>query len=301
VPREVARLPTAPGVYRFRDARDRVLYIGRATNLRSRVRSYWGDLRGRPHLRRMLPRVRRVEALACASVHEAAWLERNLLERALPYWNRSRGGAEVPVYVVLDSAPATPALAVVHDPRERAGAECFGPYLGGARVRTAVGGLLRVLPLSYTGDRLDGAGRDLARLRGVGPADRVRIARTLTAVLRRDRAALEHVRAALADRREGAVAELAFERAGEIQAELAAVQWLVAEQRVTFAEPIDADVYGWADGHLLHCRIRTGRMDQWWQRACSAEEAAPRLATTDTRWRTFADRNAELAALLRRP
>ncbi|GID27895.1 hypothetical protein Abr02nite_28780 [Paractinoplanes brasiliensis] len=40
-----ARLPAAPGVYRFRDPGGRVLYVGRATNLRSRVGSYWGDLR----------------------------------------------------------------------------------------------------------------------------------------------------------------------------------------------------------------------------------------------------------------
>jgi excinuclease UvrABC nuclease subunit len=43
----VARLPSEPGVYRFRDAGGRVLYVGRATALRSRVGSYWSDLRGR--------------------------------------------------------------------------------------------------------------------------------------------------------------------------------------------------------------------------------------------------------------
>jgi len=40
-------LPLAPGVYRFRDASGRVLYLGRATSLRRRVASYWGDLSAR--------------------------------------------------------------------------------------------------------------------------------------------------------------------------------------------------------------------------------------------------------------
>jgi excinuclease UvrABC nuclease subunit len=83
-PLEVRRLPSEPGVYRFRDAGGRVLYVGRATVLRSRVGSYWSDLRGRRHLTRMVAQVVRIEAVACGSVHEAAWLERNLLETAMP-------------------------------------------------------------------------------------------------------------------------------------------------------------------------------------------------------------------------
>jgi len=55
-PRELAaRLPLAPGVYRFRDGAGRVLYLGRATSLRRRVASYWGDLGDRRHLARMMP------------------------------------------------------------------------------------------------------------------------------------------------------------------------------------------------------------------------------------------------------
>ena len=81
---QAALLPPAPGVYRFRDAAGRVLYLGRATSLRSRVASYWGDLGGRAHLGRMMAMVARVEAVACDSVHEAAWLERNLLQARKP-------------------------------------------------------------------------------------------------------------------------------------------------------------------------------------------------------------------------
>ena len=93
---QARRLPTEPGVYRFRDELGRVMYSGRATSLRSRVGSYFGDIRDRPHLIRMVARISRVEALVCASLHEACWLERNLHTRSLPRWNRAAAGQEVP-------------------------------------------------------------------------------------------------------------------------------------------------------------------------------------------------------------
>lgn len=86
---QAGRLPASPGVYRFSDSCRRVLYLGRAVSLRRRVLSYGGDLRGRGHLAEMVRRIAQVEAVVCDSAHEAAWLERNLLIRNLPAWNRS--------------------------------------------------------------------------------------------------------------------------------------------------------------------------------------------------------------------
>ena len=87
---KIPHLPESPGVYLWKDADGRVLYVGRAVCLRRRVASYWGDLGDRPHLAAMVARIAGVEAVPCASAHEAAWLERNLLERRTPPWNRSR-------------------------------------------------------------------------------------------------------------------------------------------------------------------------------------------------------------------
>jgi excinuclease UvrABC nuclease subunit len=108
------------------------------------VGSSWGDLGDRRHLASMVTRIDRVEAVACDSEHEAAWLERNLLEHRLPPWNRT-GGPEVPVYIRLDPGPAAPGLRVVHEHERSAGGRHFGPYLGGARVRLAASGLHREL------------------------------------------------------------------------------------------------------------------------------------------------------------
>ncbi len=150
-PDAVAALPVAPGVYRFRDAGGRVLYVGRAGELRRRVSSYWGDLRDRRHLWRMAPRVARIEALVCDSAHEAAWAERNLLERSMPPWNRIVGGREVPVSIRLDASPSAPHLGLTSAHRSAPGVRCFGPYLGARKVQLAVSGLERLYPLGHAG------------------------------------------------------------------------------------------------------------------------------------------------------
>jgi excinuclease ABC subunit C len=107
--------------------------VGRATTLRSRVGSYWSDLRGRRHLTRMVAQVARIEAVACGSVHEAAWLERNLLETAMPRWNRTPGGQENRVYIRLSRQPSARALTVVYERPAAPRVQYFGPYLGGVR------------------------------------------------------------------------------------------------------------------------------------------------------------------------
>lgn len=294
--RLAAGLPSAPGVYRFRDARGRVLYLGRATELRARVGSYGGDLRDRRHLRRMVPQVTRVEAVACDSVHEAAWLERNLLEESLPRWNRTAGGEEVPAYLRLDARPATAGLRLTHDAGPPvAGVRIFGPYLGGTRARLAVSALHRAHPLAATAAGLTGAERDLAARRGVSAADRDELAEAIAAVLRRDPVAVAAARQELERVRDRAAAALAFELAGRVQEELRALGWVTAAQQVTTLDPADLAVRGWADGWLVSFGVRAGRVRSWSQRRSARPPPEPPAA-----WAAFARRNAELAATLAR-
>ncbi|HWM98450.1 MAG TPA: hypothetical protein VNO54_15505 [Streptosporangiaceae bacterium] len=283
-------------MYRFRDRAGRVLYIGRAVSLRRRVLSYWGELGDRAHLGPMVARIARVEAVTCDSAHEAAWLERNLLEHRRPPWNRTPGGQEAEVWIRLSASPRSPGLTVVRQP----GPGDFGPYLGGQKVRDAVSGLGRVLPLGYAADGQAGTERDMARLRGASPAARAGLVRAIAAVLDRDRAAVAALRAELTARRDAAAAALAFEFAGRLQVELEALDWVTGEQKVTGAQD-DADVCGWADGVLIWFEIRDGRMRVWRQRPCGAAAARRHLTGTPPGWARFARRNAELAARLRPP
>jgi excinuclease ABC subunit C len=294
----VGRLPGSPGVYRFRDESGRILYIGRATNLRHRVDSYWGKLSDRRHLTRMVPRIAVVEAVACDSVHEAAWLERNLLERRKPYWNRARGGQEVPVYIRLDQQVRSAGLRMVHEHELLSPARHFGPYLGGVKVRMAISALHRVLPVAYAADNLTGSERDMARARGIAPADRDALVRTAVAVLDRHPDALIALVAELARRRDAAAAELSFELAARMQQEIEAVEWVAAEQKASTLEPHHTDVHGFAGGILVRFEVRAGRLGGWTQRACTEAAARDAVAATPPAWQPFAQRNAELAALL---
>jgi excinuclease ABC subunit C len=283
----VRRLPQEPGVYRFRDEGGRVLYVGRATQLRARVGSYWSHLGDRPHLRRMVARIARVEALVCASVHEAAWLERNLLEARMPRWNRTPGGQEVPVYLVLDAGPARPGLRLVHEP---APGLVFGPYLGGSKARLAVAALHRVFPLPYARSGLTGAERDMARRLGVTAGDRADLAGGIQAVLARETCADERLIAL----RDEAAAQTRYESAGRIQAELEGLQWVTGEQRATTHGGGDLDFAASAPGVRLRFEVRDGRLCGWdVRRTENAREADPPPG-----WTAFAQRNAALAAEL---
>lgn len=299
-----AALPIGPGVYRFVDARNRTLYIGRAASLRNRVRSYWRDLGDRPRLAAMVRQIDSIQAVSCDSDHEAAWLERNLLQRQLPRWNRTPGGQEVEVFIRLDGSAASAGITVVHSHGSRVAAtgsarvSYFGPYLGAARARLAVAGLHRIFPLGYAADTAAGAVKDMARQQGVASADRDALAAAIGAVLDREPAAVAGLQARLTSRRDAAAAVEAFELAGRMQSELDAIDWITRPQRVACCHHADADLAGWADGVLVRFEIRDGRMCGWWQQRCDSAAAAPLLAGTPPQWRGFTCRNAELAARL---
>jgi excinuclease ABC subunit C len=295
-PDAVAALPAAPGVYRFRDDNGRVLYVGRAGELRRRVSSYWGDLRDRRHLRRMMLRVARIEALVCDSAHEAAWAERNLLERSLPRWNRIVGGLEVPVSIGLDASPEAPRLGLTSPHRPAPGARCFGPYLGAGKVRLAVSGLERLYPLSHAGPTRTAGERELARLRGGQDTPVAQLASAVASVLDREPTAVAHALAALTARRDAAAGAQAYEAAARLQEEIEAVEWVVAPQRVTApGEEGDEDVTAWGDDVLVRLRIRNGRLRAWEQETCTRPVSGTRAPDG---WVPFLRRNAELAARL---
>jgi excinuclease ABC subunit C len=262
----------------------------------------------------MVAQVARVEAVACASVHEAAWLERNLLQASMPRWNRTPGGQENQVYIRLSRPRAGRAtragrvLAVVYAASPAPDVQYFGPYLGGVRTRQAVSALCRIRPGAGAGLAARGAHQDLilARARGhdpaaagAGQAARPGDLDDLAAILARDLAAVARAQAELTAIRDRAAHHLAFEFAAKVQAEAEALDWVTGPQRVTSMDPGDLDVYGWAGGTLVHFGVRAGRLSHWSQRVCPDQAAAqPRLAATPPGWAEFAVRNAELAAQL---
>lgn len=132
-------LPRTPGVYLFRDRHGRVLYVGKATNVRTRVRSYFGndDRRKVPQL---LRETESIDAVACAHPLEAAVREIRLIHAHEPRFNRQGKAWRAYAYLKLTLGERFPRLAVVREVRDD-GAEYLGPFRtsGGAhRVREAI-------------------------------------------------------------------------------------------------------------------------------------------------------------------
>lgn len=132
---KLATLPEGPGVYLFKDKLGRVLYVGKAVNLKSRVRSYFhGEDSTRPWLKNMIQQIADVEVIATCSEKEALILECNLIKLYRPPFNiRFKDDKAYPFLKVSINEPF-PALIVTRQPKDD-GDRYFGPYPDGKALR----------------------------------------------------------------------------------------------------------------------------------------------------------------------
>jgi DNA polymerase III subunit epsilon len=105
-------VPTGPGVYLFRDATERVLYVGKATDLRARVRSYFTGRALRSQVERAVEAAARVETRPLGSEFEAALLELELIDRMRPPANTRGADPDRACYLVLTLSEAVPRLRI---------------------------------------------------------------------------------------------------------------------------------------------------------------------------------------------
>jgi DNA polymerase III subunit epsilon len=140
-------LPHAAGVYRFLGRDDRVLYVGKARDLRARVKSYfYGD--GRKKVEGLLGEVRRVEGEETPGGElEALVLEARLIRQHEPRYNRRGKTWRRFAYLKLDPSEAYPRWKVVHRANAPDGCAYLGPFSGAAAARLAKEGLEEVVPL----------------------------------------------------------------------------------------------------------------------------------------------------------
>jgi DNA polymerase-3 subunit epsilon len=129
------RLPRSPGVYLFRDGQGRPIYVGRATDLRRRVRSFFsGD--DRRTMGRVLLAAHAIDHIACSSSLEAGAVEARLLAGLRPRWNRHGTGWPGYRYIGLTRG-RSPRLAVVRTP-PRDGGQALGPVSSTRTARALV-------------------------------------------------------------------------------------------------------------------------------------------------------------------
>jgi excinuclease ABC subunit C len=142
---QLKRVPAAPGVYLFRDARGDVLYVGKAKSLRPRVRSYFqaGSTDNRQGIRTMANRVETVETIMTSGEVEALHLEQNLVKRHRPPFNvRLRDDKSFP-YIAVTVEDDYPRVMFTRE-RHRRGVWYFGPFANAKKVRETLDVLNRV-------------------------------------------------------------------------------------------------------------------------------------------------------------
>jgi excinuclease ABC subunit C len=139
-------IPEDPGVYKFRDSDRRVIYVGKAKSLRSRLNSYFADLAGlHPRTRQMVTTAAAVEWTVVSTEVEALQLEYNWIKEFDPRFNvRYRDDKSYPVLAVT-LHEQFPRLHVYRGPR-RKGVRYFGPYAHAWAIRETLDLLLRVFP-----------------------------------------------------------------------------------------------------------------------------------------------------------
>ena len=142
---EVAALPSLPGVYRYFDADDQVLYVGKARNLKKRVSSYFQKDHGGTRIGHMVGKIARMETTVVRSEAEALLLENNLIKKLQPRYN-----------VLLRDDKTYPWLCIKNEPFSRVfstrrlikdGSEYFGPYTNMKTVMTLLGLVRTLYPL----------------------------------------------------------------------------------------------------------------------------------------------------------
>ncbi len=140
-------IPESPGVYRFRDERGRVVYVGKAKSLRSRLNSYFSDFVGlHPRTQSMLLAAARVDWTVVGTEVEALQLEYSWIKEFDPRFNvRYRDDKSYPYLAVLMDEEF-PRVQVMRGAKRR-GVRYFGPYSHAWAIRDTVDTLLRVFPV----------------------------------------------------------------------------------------------------------------------------------------------------------
>jgi DNA polymerase-3 subunit epsilon len=262
------RLPRSPGVYLFRDGAGRVLYVGKATNLRARVRQYFST-EERRKIGALLRETERIDHKRCASELEAAVLENRLIHHLEPRYNRQGTRWRKSAYLKLTLTERYPRLSVVRQVRSD-GALYLGPLPSTRVASTVAEAIHTVVPLRRCSGR-PGArsqlGQCLAAQLGVslcpcaGDVDPVAYrAAVETAV-----AGLTTTPSLLVDplwaRMERLAAEERYEEAAETRDRLAALLDALARQR-RFDQLRSAQrlVVADADGRGEAVELRRGRL-----------------------------------------
>lgn len=119
-------LPGNPGIYQFKDKNRKIIYVGKAKNLRNRVRSYFASKPAGPRLTKMISLIRDVEIINTDSEVESLILEMNLIKQLKPRYNVNLKDDKSFPYIVITNEPYPRVFPTRK--RKNDGSKFFGPY-----------------------------------------------------------------------------------------------------------------------------------------------------------------------------
>ena len=254
-------IPVEPGVYRFRDPHGRVIYVGKAKSLRSRLNSYFADLSGlAPRTRQMVTTAGSVEWTVVGTEVEALQLEYNWIKEFDPRFNiRYRDDKSYPVLAVTLNEEY-PRLFVYRGPR-RKGVRYFGPYSHAWAIRETLDLLTRVFPARTCSAGVFKRHNQIGRPCLLGYIDKCAapcVGRVSAEEHRRivldfcdflagktDRLARD-----MEQQMNAAAQDLDFERAARLRDDIGALKRALEKQTVVFGDGTDADLVAFADDEL---------------------------------------------------
>lgn len=266
-------LPASPGVYVFSDAKGKVLYVGKARSLRSRVRSYFqaGSSDVRFFIERLARELGSIRTIVTASEKEAALLENQVIKEEKPRYNVKLRDDKEYLSLRLDPKASFPRLEVVRKPR-RDGASYFGPYHSATAARHTLRVVNRHFQLRTCTDA-DFASRVRPCLQhqiGRCPApcvlevDRDRYAESVRDVSLFLSGRHDELRDTLTVRMRDAAQTFEYERAARVRDQLRALDSVAEPQRVAAVRDVDQDAIGihrQADqAELSVLQVRDGRL-----------------------------------------
>lgn len=254
-------IPVEPGVYRFRDQYGRVIYVGKAKSLRSRLTSYFADVAGlHPRTRQMVTTAAKVEWTVVNTEVEALQLEYNWIKEFDPRFNvRYRDDKSYPVLAVTLNEEF-PRLMVYRGPR-RKGVRYFGPYSHAWAIRETLDLLTRVFPARTCSVGVFKRHKQIDRPCLLGYIDKCSAPCVGRVSAEQHRQIVtdfcdflsgktDRYARSLEQQMNAAAEQLDFERAARLRDNLSALKRALEKQAVVFGDGTDADVVAFADDDL---------------------------------------------------
>jgi excinuclease ABC subunit C len=251
----LATLPTKPGCYQMKNAEGKIIYVGKAINLKNRVRSYFhADSSHDNKTRRLVRDIADIEWIVVGSELEALILEMNLIKKHRPKYNvRLKDDKRYP-YIKVHWNEPFPKVTVTRQ-MEEDGARYFGPYTSAWAVYQTLDVLRKVFPYLTCDREITGQDKraclyydiKLCTAPCIGAATQAQYRQMISDLMDFLSGHSEGIVSRIETDMLKAAEEMRFERAAALRDQLKAIQSIIERQRIVFAtDYIDSDVLAMA-------------------------------------------------------